>query len=105
MSEESYLQVYTDEECMQPLNKMDFGRLTLGEKYKFTWYIRNLNEKWIIQNIKLNETFETDEIKASYPELLLPDETAKVEITIKPSIRRREPMYAKGLFSSELWIG
>jgi len=105
MVEKTYLEVYSDEQCLQPLKSMDFGRLTLGERYKFTWWIKNHSDKWLIQNIKLNESFETDEIKASYPELLLPDETAKVEITIKPSIRRREPMYAKGLFSSELWIG
>jgi hypothetical protein len=105
MVDKTYLGVYSDENCLIPLETMDFGRLVLGEKYKFTWYLKNHSEKWILQNITLNESFTTDEIKASYPELLLAGEVAKVDITIKPSINRREPMYSKGLFSSELWIG
>ena len=105
MADKQYLQVYTDERCLQPLKTMDFGRMVLGERYKFTWYIKNHSEQWIIQNITLNESFTTKEIDAKYPELLLPGEVAKVDITIKPSISRREPMYSKGLFSSELWIG
>ncbi len=105
MSNEKALGLFYDQECTRPIKKMDFGRLTLGEKYEFTWYMRNASKKWYLQNIELSESFRTDEITIDHPELLLPEEVAKVELVFIPSIERDEPMYTKGLFQSDLWIG
>ena len=105
VNNETYMAIYTDKELTKPLNKMDFGRLTLGESYTFTWYMKNLSEKWIIQNIMLNQSLNTEEITISHPELLLPQEVAQIDLTFKPSIKRRDELFSKGLFESELWIG
>jgi hypothetical protein len=105
MADKTYLAVYEDKECTKPVNKMDFGRLVLGEKYTFTWYMKNHSEQWIIQNIEMDQSLNTDEIKITHPEILLPNEVAQVDLTFKPSINRRDPLFSKGLFTSELWIG
>jgi len=105
MIDKTYLAVYEDKDCKIPVNKMDFGRLVLGESYGYTWYMKNLSDKWIVQNITLNQSLNTDEVKISHPELLLPNEVAQIDLTFKPSLKRREPLYSKGLFESELWIG
>jgi len=67
--------------------------------------MKNHSDKWIIQNIQLDKSLNTDEVKITHPELLLPEEVAQVDLTFKPSLKRRDPLYLKGLFLSELWIG
>jgi hypothetical protein len=106
MSEqESFLRIYADEKCSKPISKIDFGRLVLGETYSWDYYMKNHSPKWIISNIRLNEAFESNEMKVEHPELLLPGEVARVKLTFSPSLSRNEPMFTKGLFSSELWMG
>ena len=92
-----FLDMYEDAQCTIRLEKMDFGRPYLGTQNKKIVYVHNSNKKWPITNIRLNESIKTKELQVIYPELLTPNEVAKIEIHLNPLMTREEPLYAANM--------
>jgi len=97
------MQLYEDKDCTVKLDRIDLGRISLGESTEVIAFLKNESDRWPIQNIKLNESDK--EVNVHFPEMLVPGEIAQVTIEFHPSLNRRDPLDIKHLFVSELWIG
>ena len=99
----SELRLFEDYEGTKPVKILEFDRKYVGTINKKTYFLKNIDNDWPIDNITLNNS-ET-ELDFEYPKKLEPMEVKVVEVIWKPGIDRRKPLNTKHLFVGELLIG
>lgn len=97
------MNLYKDKECTELYERIDLGRLPVGEKTSVTVYLKNESKEWPITKIHLNES--DPEVKVDFPQILRPSEIYPLNIEFHPNINRRKPLDVKHLFTGELYIG